>query len=60
MHEVEIYEVEEVAEMLKISKATVYKLLQEKKLKSIRIARKYLVTKKAIYEFIYGTTETTH
>ena len=54
MSEIKIYEVDEVAEILKVSKATIYKLLRDNKLKYIRIARKYLITENSIYEFVYG------
>lgn len=58
MNEIEIFEVEDVAKMLKISKATVYKLLSNNQLKCVRVARKYLIPKNSIYEFIYGASST--
>lgn len=46
----------QVAERLGLSRNTVGQLLRSKRLRSVRVGRKYLIPYEAIDEFLSGTT----
>lgn len=48
----DILTVEELIEILKVQRKTIYNLLKTKKIKSIRVGREYRITKKALQEYI--------
>jgi excisionase family DNA binding protein len=47
-----VYTVKEACRILRVSRTTVWKLVQSKKLKAVRIGRRVLFTPKAIEEFL--------
>lgn len=49
-----IYTIQEAAERLKVSKATIYKLFREQKLKFFMVAGRRRITESQIAEFIDG------
>lgn len=48
----DIVSIDDVMKMLHIGRSNVYKLLQEKEIKHVRIGVKYIIPKKSIVEFI--------
>lgn len=48
----DIVSVDDVMKMLHIGRSNVYKLLQEKEIKHVRIGVKYIIPKKSVVEFI--------
>jgi len=46
-----VYTTDEVAEMLKISRATVIKLIKKRELKAKKVARKWRVTERHLQDF---------
>jgi len=53
----DVLSVEELCEVLKLGKNTVYRLLKEKEIKSFVIAGKYRIPKKCVHEFIFNNTK---
>lgn len=57
MNEIKIYSIEEVAEILKISRRTIYTYLKEGKLVAVKIGKYWRVTQENLEAFISnGTT----
>lgn len=48
----DVVSVDEVKEMLKIGKNTVYDLLKNKQIKAIQLGKKYIIPKKSIIDFL--------
>ncbi len=48
----DIVTIDDVMQMLHIGRSNVYKLLREKKLKSVRIGVKYIIPKKSVIELV--------
>ena len=48
----DILTLEEVAELLKVSTKTLYRLINEKKLKASKLGRSWRITKSSIYEYL--------
>lgn len=49
-----VYTLQEVAEILKCSYSTIYKLVKEEKIKSFRVGADYRVSKEDLDAFIRG------
>lgn len=49
----DVLTVDEVCKALSMGKNTVYKLLNDDVIKSVRIGRKYLIPKQFLIDFIY-------
>ena len=50
----DIVSVEDLMEMLKIGKVLAYRIIDEKKIKAIKIGREYKITKESIIKLING------
>ena len=50
----DIVSVEELMEMLKIGKVLAYRIIDEKKVKAIKIGREYKITKESVIRLING------
>ena len=50
----DIVSVEDLMDMLKIGKVLAYRLIEEKKIKAIKIGREYKITKESIIKLING------
>ena len=48
----DVVTVEDVAKMLKLSKVTVYRLLQSGRIRTIKVGKKYIIPKKCVSEFL--------
>ncbi len=48
----DVVSIDEIQQMLRIGKNAVYELLKTKKLKSIKVGKKYIVPKKYVIEFL--------
>ena len=48
----DVVSIDEIQQMLRIGKNTVYELLKTQKLKSIKVGKKYIVPKKYVIEFL--------
>lgn len=48
----DVVSIDEIQKMLRIGKNAVYELLKTKKLKSIKVGKKYIVPKKYVIEFL--------
>lgn len=48
----DVVTVDDIMQMLKIGKNTVYDLLRNKKIKSIQLGKKYIIPKRSIIEFL--------
>lgn len=48
----DIVTVKEVMQMLRISKNNVYKLLNDKRIRSVRIGKRFIIPKQSVIEFI--------
>lgn len=55
----DIVSVDELCKMLHIGKNTAYELLQNSKIKSVRIGKVYKIPKKYIIEYLENQTKTT-
>ena len=49
---VDIISVDDLMKMLHIGKTTAYKLVREKRIKHVKVGRKYIIPKKAVIEFL--------
>lgn len=57
---VTVYNLDDVLELIKhtgISKTSLYRAVATKKLKAVKIGKRYLVSEKALNEFLEGSTE---
>lgn len=52
----QLYTVAEVAAMMRVSKMTVYRLVQSGTIQSIRFGRSYRVPRNAVREYLESTT----
>lgn len=52
MNEIRIYTVEEVADILKVTKRSVYTYIKDKKIKATKIAKSWRVAHKDLEDFI--------
>ncbi|TDT63390.1 helix-turn-helix domain-containing protein [Fonticella tunisiensis] len=50
--ETKVYKVDEVAQMLRCGKTSIYEMIRQKKLKCIRVGRKILIPEMFIEEFL--------
>jgi excisionase family DNA binding protein len=48
----DIVSVEDVMHMLHIGRSAVYKLLNEEKIKTVKIGKKFIIPKRSIIEFV--------
>lgn len=48
----DVVSVEEVMDMLRLGRVTVYGLLKSGKIKALKVGRKYIIPKKSVIEFI--------
>lgn len=48
----DVVTVEDVMQMLHIGRSAVYKLLNEEKIKTVRIGKKFIIPKRSIIEFV--------
>lgn len=48
----DVVSIDEIQQMLRIGKNTVYELLKTEKLKSIKVGKKYVVPKKFVIDFL--------
>ena len=48
----DLVSIDEIQQMLRIGKNTVYELLKTEKLKSIKVGKKYVVPKKFVIDFL--------
>ncbi len=54
MGEIKVYTVEEIAELLKVTKTTVYSYIKKGELKAKKIGKYYRITEESLREFIEG------
>jgi len=52
MGEIELYTLQEAADILKVSRQSVYNFVRDKRLKAAKVGREYRVTKEDLKEFI--------
>ena len=52
MGEIELYTLQEAADILKVSRQSVYNFVKDKRLKAAKVGREYRVTKEDLKEFI--------
>ncbi len=48
----DVVSVEDVMQMLHVGRSAVYKLLNEEKIKTVRIGKKFIIPKRSIIEFL--------
>lgn len=48
----DVVTVDEVMEMLKLGKNTVYNLLKDRKIESLRVGTRYVIPKKSVIDFL--------
>lgn len=48
----DILTVDDLIEILKVQRKTIYELLKTEKIKNIKIGREYRITKKALQEYV--------
>ena len=48
----DVVSVEDVMQMLHVGRSAVYKLLNEEKIKTVRIDKKFIIPKRSIIEFL--------
>lgn len=54
MGETTIYTLEDIAEMLQVTRRTLYNYIKSGKLKAKKVANKWIVTEEQLQEFIKG------
>lgn len=52
MNDIKVYTIEEVGELLHVTRRTLYTYLKEGKLKAVKVGRKWIVTEENLKEFI--------
>lgn len=52
MSEIKLYTIEEVADLLKLSRRTIYRYLKDGKLKANKVGQSWRITETALNEFI--------
>lgn len=57
MNEIKIYTLSEVAEILHLTRRTVYSYVKSKKIKAVKIGRQWRVSQEAMREFVDKGTE---
>ena len=45
--------VREVADLFRVSKMTVYRLVRDRKLRAVRVGHSYRIPAQAVYEYLY-------
>ena len=60
MEKITVYTLKEVAEILKVSRQTIYNYLKAGRLKATKIGKEYRVTKEDLEEFIRHGSNTPH
>ena len=55
--EIKVYTLEEVMDVLKVSKRTIYNYIKADQLKAIKVGREWRVTEKALAAFLETGTE---
>ena len=58
MADLKVYTLDEVRELLHVTRRTVYNYIREGKLKAVKIGREWRVTQKALDSFLEHGTET--
>ena len=53
MTEIKVYTLDEVAEILKVTKRTLYTYVKEGKLKAIKMGKYWRVTAESLHDFVY-------
>ena len=48
----DVVSVEDVMQMLHVGRSAVYKLLNEEKIKTVRIGKKFIIPKRSVIEFL--------
>ncbi|NCB25780.1 MAG: DNA-binding protein [Bacteroidia bacterium] len=57
MNEIKVYTLSEVAEILHLTRRTVYSYVKSKKIKAVKIGRQWRVSQEAMREFVDKGTE---
>lgn len=57
MEEKKVYTVEEIQDILQVTKRTVYSYIKEGKLKAVKIGKYWRITDKALDEFLTPTNQ---
>ena len=61
MEEIKIYTLEEAAEILKVTRRSIYNYINEKKLRAVKVGREWRVSHKDLADFAYkGTSKTSN
>ena len=55
VEEKRVYTIEEVVEMLQVTRRTVYNYIKEGKLKAVKVGKYWRITNKALEEFLTPT-----
>lgn len=57
MQDIKVYKIDEVAEMLKVTRRTIYNYVKSNQLKAMKMGREWRITHQAIEEFLKTGTE---
>lgn len=56
MADIRVYTLDEVADILTLTKRTLYTYIKEGKLKAVKIGREWRVSEETLRKFIYGAS----
>ena len=52
MQEIKVYTIPEVMDILKCTKKTIYKFIQDGKIKAVKVGREWRITEQALADFL--------